>query len=255
MKKRIALIAVVLILVISVGLRQVSRSRTFQFFGEIIPRVDTSQKIVALTFDDGPTPEATDQILAILSEMNVRATFFVTGAELEQNLEQGKKLVAAGHQLGNHSYSHVRMFFVTPSFVKQEIESTDKLIRETGYQGDIHFRPPYGKKLFTLPYYLWKHRRKSITWDVEPDSYPEIAADANKIVEHVLANVRPGSIIILHVMYPNRRESMKSVKMIVEGLRAEGYEFKTVSELLAARDHWCLKERGEASAFTSGGTR
>jgi chitin deacetylase len=237
MKKRIALIAVVLILVISVGLRQVSRSRTFQFFGEIIPRVDTSQKIVALTFDDGPTPEATDQILAILSEMNVRATFFVTGAELEQNLEQGKKLVAAGHQLGNHSYSHVRMFFVTPSFVKQEIESTDKLIRETGYQGDIHFRPPYGKKLFTLPYYLWKHRRKSITWDVEPDSYPEIAADANKIVEHVLANVRPGSIIILHVMYPNRRESMKSVKMIVEGLRAEGYEFKTVSELLAARDH------------------
>ena len=237
MKKRIALIAVVLILVISVGLRQVSRSRTFQFFGEIIPRVDTSQKIVALTFDDGPTPEATDQILAILSEMNVRATFFVTGAELEQNLEQGKKLVAAGNQLGNHSYSHVRMFFVTPSFVKQEIESTDKLIRETGYQGDIHFRPPYGKKLFTLPYYLWKHRRKSITWDVEPDSYPEIAADANKIVEHVLANVRPGSIIILHVMYPNRRESMKSVKMIVEGLRAEGYEFKTVSELLAARDH------------------
>ena len=236
MKKRIALIAVVLILVISVGLRQVSRSRTFQFFGEIIPRVDTSQKIVALTFDDGPTPEATDQILAILSEMNVRATFFVTGAELEQNLEQGKKLVAAGHQLGNHSYSHVRMFFVTPSFVKQEIESTDKLIRETGYQGDIHFRPPYGKKLFTLPYYLWKHRRKSITWDVEPDSYPEIAADANKIVEHVLANVRPGSIIILHVMYPNRRESMKSVKMIVEGLRAQGYSFKTVSELIALRD-------------------
>jgi peptidoglycan-N-acetylglucosamine deacetylase len=73
--------------------------------------------------------------------------------------------------------------------------------------------------------------------DVEPDSYPEIAADANKIVEHVRANVRPGSIIILHVMYPNRREWMKSVKMIVEGLRAEGYEFKTVSELLAAKDH------------------
>ena len=237
MKKRIALIAVVLIIVVSVGLRQVSRSRTFQFFGEIVPRVDTSQKIVALTFDDGPTPQATDQILATLSEMNVRATFFVTGAELEQNLEQGKKIVVAGHELGNHSYSHVRMFFVTPSFVKQEVESTDKLIREAGYQGDIHFRPPYGKKLFALPYYLWRHGRKSITWDVEPDSYPEIAADANKIVEHVLANTRPGSIIILHVMYPNRRESMKSVKMIVEGLRTEGYEFKTVSELLAARDH------------------
>jgi peptidoglycan/xylan/chitin deacetylase (PgdA/CDA1 family) len=236
-KKLVALVVAAILIIALIALRQVSRSRTFQFFGEIIPRVDTSQKIVALTFDDGPTPQATDQILAILSEMNVRATFFVIGGELEQNLEQGKKLVAAGHELGNHSYSHERMFFVTPSFVKQEIESTDKLIREAGYQGDIHFRPPYGKKLFTLPYYLWRHGRKSITWDVEPDSYPEIAADANKIVEHVLANVRPGSIIILHVMYPNRRESMKSVKMIIEGLRAEGYEFKTVSELLATRDH------------------
>jgi chitin deacetylase len=236
MKKRIALILVVLLILISVGLWQVSRSRTFQFFGEIIPRVDTSQKIVALTFDDGPTPQATDEILGILSEMNVRATFFVTGAELQQNLAQGKKIVAAGHELGNHSYSHVRMFFVTPSFVKQEIESTDKLIKDTGYQGEILFRPPYGKKLFALPYYLWKHNRKSITWDVEPDSYPEIAADANKIVEHVLANARPGSIIILHVMYPNRRESMKSVKTIIERLKAQGYSFKTVSELLAPRE-------------------
>ena len=236
-KKLVALVIAAILIIALIALRQVSRSRTFQIFGEIIPSVDTSQKVVALTFDDGPTPEATDQILSILSEMNVRATFFVTGAELEQNHEQGKKLVAAGHELGNHSYSHVRLFFVTPSFVKQEIERTDKLIREAGYRGDIHFRPPYGKKLFILPYYLWRHGRKSITWDVEPDSYPEIAADQNKIVEHVLANTRPGSIIILHVMYPNRRESMKSVKMIVEGLRAEGYEFKTVSELLAARDH------------------
>jgi chitin deacetylase len=236
MKKRIAIIAVILLVLVLVGLREVSSSRTFQFFGEIIPRVNTSQKLVALTFDDGPTPQGTDQILAVLSEANVKATFFVTGAELEQNSEQGKKIVAAGHELGNHSYSHVRMFFVTPSFVRQEIESTDKLIRETGFQGEILFRPPYGKKLFTLPYYLWRHQRKTITWDVEPDSYPEIAADANKIVEHVLSNTRPGSIIILHVMYPNRRESMKAVKNIMEGLKAQGYSFKTVSELIAARD-------------------
>lgn len=236
MKKRIALIVIILLIVIPVALRQVSRSRTFQFFGEIVPRVNTSQKVVALTFDDGPTTGATDQILATLSEANVKATFFVTGAELEQNIEQGKKIVAAGHEVGNHSYSHVRMFFVTPGFVRQEVESTDKLIRDTGYQGEVLFRPPYAKKLFTLPYYLWKHGRKTITWDVEPDSYPEIAADANKIVEHVMANVRPGSIIILHVMYPNRRESMKAVKGIIDGLKAQGYTFKTVSELLAGAD-------------------
>lgn len=229
----IALVAVVLNIGAIVMLWQISRSRTFQFFGELTPRVNTSQKAVALTFDDGPTVNGTDQILTILAEQNIKATFFVTGAELENNLDQGRKIVAAGHELGNHSYSHVRMMLVTPSFVKQEIESTDKLIRDAGYQGEILFRPPYAKKLFALPYYLSKTGRKSITWDVEPESYPEIDADADNIVEHVLSKTRPGSIIILHVMYPNRRESMKAVKKIVEGLKAQGYSFKTVSELLA----------------------
>jgi len=237
MKKLVCFSIVILVVVSAAGLWRISNSRTFQFFGEIVPRVKTSRKIVALTFDDGPTSEGTGQILTILSEEHVKATFFVIGGELEQNLEEGKKIVAAGHELGNHSYSHVRMLLVTPSFVRDEIERTDQLIRNTGYQGEILFRPPYGKKLFTLPYYLSRTGRKTITWDIEPDSYPEIAADAERIANYVAAAVRPGSIIILHVMYPNRRESLKSVKRIVERLRAEGYEFKTVSELIAARDH------------------
>jgi len=232
--KLVALVSVVLIIICLIALWQISRSRTFQFFGELIPRINTSQKVVALTFDDGPTVDATDQILAILAEQNIKATFFVIGADLERNLDQGRKIVAAGHELGNHSYSHERMILVTPSFVKQEIETTDKVIRDAGYQGEILFRPPYGKKLFALPYYLSKTGRKSITWDVEPESYPEIDANADKITAHVLSNTRPGSIIILHVMYPNRRESMKAVKTIVEGLKSQGYSFKTVSELLAA---------------------
>jgi peptidoglycan-N-acetylglucosamine deacetylase len=215
------------------SLYRLSRSTTFQSFGEIIPRVNTSQKVVALTFDDGPTPDVTEQLLATLAEEAVRATFFVIGAELEKNIEEGKKIVAAGHELGNHSYNHERMILVTPSFVKQEIERTDQLIRTAGYQGEIHFRPPFGKKLFILPYYLSKTNRKSITWDVDPDSYPEVAADSNKIVEYVLSKTRPGSIILLHVMYPNRRESLKAVKKIVERLKAQGYSFKSVSELLA----------------------
>ena len=219
-----------------IALWQISRSRTFQFFGRLIPSVNTSQKIVALTFDDGPTPDFTGQILSALEQEHVRATFFVTGAELEKNMAEGKKLVAAGHELGNHSYSHERMVLVTPSFVKQEIERTDQLIRDAGYQGEIYFRPPFGKKLFTLPYYLAKTGRKSITWDVEPESYPEIAADSDKIAEHVLSRTRPGSIIILHVMYSSRGESLKAVKKIVDGLKAQGYSFKTVSELLAAEE-------------------
>jgi chitin deacetylase len=236
MKKLYALVIAALLVVGFIALWQVSRSPTFQFFGQLTHRVHTSQKVVALTFDDGPTPEATAQVLAALDEGQVRATFFITGAELEKNMAEGKRIVAAGHALGNHSYSHKRMVLVTPSFVRQEIERTDELIREAGHQGEIYFRPPYGKKLFTLPRYLARTGRRSVTWDVDPDSYPEVAADSDKIAEYVLSNARPGSIIILHVMYPSRGESLKAVKKIVEGLKARGYSFKTVSELLAAEE-------------------
>jgi len=231
--KKLIILPAVLLIIAAASLWQVSKSRTFQFFGRLVPRVETNQKVVALTFDDGPEPKATTELLQILSQENVHATFFVIGGALEQHPDEGKTIVASGHELGNHSYSHERMLLVSPSFVKQEIESTDKLIREAGYQGEILFRPPYGKKLFTLPYYLSQHGRTSITWDLEPDSFPAIASDADKITDYVLSNARPGSIILLHVMYSSGKEGMKAVPKIIQGLKAKGYSFKTVSELLA----------------------
>src|SRR3982751_4313908 len=106
MKKLYLLVIAAFIIGAFVALWQISRSRTFQFFGQLIPRVNTSQKVVALTFDDGPTPDATGQILSVLDQEHVRATFFVIGAELEQHMAAGQQIVAAGHELGNHSYSH-----------------------------------------------------------------------------------------------------------------------------------------------------
>ncbi len=122
------------------------------------------------------------------------------------------------------------------SFYQEEIERTDDLIRGTGYSGPIHFRAPGCHKLFGLPYYLQKTHRKHIIFDVEPDSFPEIAKDSGRIVQYVLANTRPGSIILLHVMYASRRPSLNAVPGIIEGLRAKGYEFRTVSELIALAD-------------------
>ena len=214
---------------------QVSNARTFQLFGEMVSRVDTAEPLVALTFDDGPTPQFTEEILAILSEKGVRATFFVTGAELERNMAGGERLARAGHELGNHSYSHVRMLGCSYAFVRDEIERTDELIRRAGYSGPIQFRSPYGKRFLTLPLYLSRTGRRNIFWDVEPESYPYVAADADRITEHVLARARPGSIILLHVMYGNRAPSMRAVPRIIDGLRERGYRFVTVSELLAAR--------------------
>ncbi|MFG6494902.1 polysaccharide deacetylase family protein [Fictibacillus sp. UD] len=225
------IVSIFILLALAYGGLKLSSSRDFQFYGGLVTRAETTEKVVALTFDDGPT-DNTDEILSILKEEDVKATFFVTGREVKENFENAQKLVAAGHELGNHSYSHKRMVLKTPSFIKEEIEQTDELIRKAGYEGTIQFRPPFGKKLIGLPRYLDKNNRKTILWDIEPETYPEIAADSEKIVKHVNDKVRPGSIILLHVMYDTRAESMKSVKGIIHALKAKGYTFKSVSEIV-----------------------
>lgn len=223
---------VLLLMVLALGTWRLANSRTYMIFGEPIPRVNTSQKVVALTFDDGPTKVNTEAVLTILKEENVQATFFVIGSDLEKNPLQGQEIVAAGHELGNHSYSHQRMVFKSPAFIKKEIQSTDEIIRKTGYQGDIYFRMPFCKKLVYLPYYLKSTGRKTITWDIEPETYPEIAASAQNITEYVVANVKPGSIILLHPMYQSRAETRKALKPMIQQLKGQGYQFVTVAELL-----------------------
>ncbi|WP_207549867.1 polysaccharide deacetylase family protein [Thermostaphylospora chromogena] len=182
-----------------------------------------------LTFDDGPD-EHTREIIDILAEQRVRATFFVVGSEVEARPQEARALVAAGHQLANHTYTHRRMIFVSPATVAEEIERTDAAIRRAGQRGDILFRPPTGKKLLTLPLYLAQHRRHTIMWDVEPDSGR--TPTAAEIIATVREQVRPGSIILLHPWYGGGANTREAIKGLVTGLREQGYRFVTVSELL-----------------------
>jgi peptidoglycan/xylan/chitin deacetylase (PgdA/CDA1 family) len=219
---------------VACGTWRLANSRTHQLFGEIVPRVETDAPLVALTFDDGPTAAFTDSVLNTLREQDVPATFFVTGHELEKNPTAGRRIVAEGHELANHSYTHARMIFKPLRSIREEIERTDRLIREAGHEGVIHFRSPYGKKLILLPYYLSRTGRKNILFDVEPESYLDIASDSGMIVDHVLEETRPGSIILLHVMYTSRAESRAALPRIIQELQQRGYRFVTVSELLGA---------------------
>ncbi|OBB07877.1 polysaccharide deacetylase [Mycolicibacterium conceptionense] len=208
----------------------VMNSRSFTLGGHLVHRVETSAKVVALTFDDGPTGY-TPEVLRMLDDAKVRATFFLTGAELTAAPQYGAAIAAAGHEIGNHSYSHRRMVLISRDTVADEIERTDSAIRATGYQGAITFRPPYGKKFWTLPRYLAAHDRTMVTWDVEPDS--AAGANADAIVAETVSGVRPGSIILLHAMYDSRDASRAAVPRIIDELRTAGYRFVTVSELLA----------------------
>lgn len=227
------IVAVLLSAIVSLHLY--SNARTTQLFGDVIARVETDKPVVALTFDDGPSVRFTTDVLTVLKDRDVKATFFLIGKETAENLPQARLIVDAGHEIGNHSYTHSNMAWMGPGSVKDEIERTDAAIRSAGYQGEILFRPPNGKKLVTLPWYLWQNGRKTIMWDVEPESYPEITANADAMTRYVVDNAKNGSIILLHVMYRSRDVSRQALPQIIDGLRQKGFGFVTVSELLKDR--------------------
>lgn len=224
-----SLLIITIIFLLIFSFYKLIKSRSFQLFGSIYNHININEKYISLTFDDGPT-KYTDSILSILNDENIKATFFLIGEDLKRNIEEGKKIVSAGHQIGNHSFSHKRMIFTSYSSVKFEIETTDSIIRACGFKDEIVFRPPYCKKFVALPYYLGKNNRKTVTWDIEPetDNYELLEPDPSL----VLSQVKPGSIILLHCMEASRVESRKYLPKIIQELKKQGYIFKTVSELI-----------------------
>ena len=214
---------------------RLTRSRTFQLAGEIVARVDTDRKVVALTFDDGPTPVHTQEVLGMLDEGGAKATFYLTGAESEENPDELRAIVEAGHELGNHTYSHRRMYFLRGGRIADEIERTDALFADAGYEGPTTFRPPGCKRLLSTPLYLRANSRATVTWDLEPDSVAGVAEDADAIVDYVVDRVRPGSIVLMHVMYDSREPTREALPKVLERLAGKGYRFVTVSELLSER--------------------
>ncbi|WP_223594309.1 polysaccharide deacetylase family protein [Neobacillus bataviensis] len=220
-------VAIFIIFLLLFGTYKLMNARTFQLFGGLTNQVVTNQKVVALTFDDGPTKNV-EQILPLLKKYNAKATFFLIGNEIEKSPEEAAMIVKAGHQVGNHTYSHNRMVFKSPSYIKEEIEKTDRLLRKAGYKGEIDFRPPNGKKLFGLPFYLSKHDRDTITWNLEPDTYYTTASDK---VKYVADRIKPGSIILMHPMYDNTGSELEAIEGIIKSLTEKGYTFVTVNEL------------------------
>lgn len=228
MKKKLLIVCTVfaLIILLLFGAYKLMNARTFQLFGTLTSKVETSEKVVAITFDDGPTDNV-NTLLPLLETYDAKATFFFIGNELERNLDLGRLVVEAGHQVGNHSYSHDRMVLKTPSFIRTEIEKTNKLIQKIGFTDEIMFRPPYGKKFVVLPYYLQRQKIRTVMWNIEPDTNYMTVEDK---VNHVVNNVTPGSIILMHAMYDD--EELVVVEKILDTLTKRGYTFVTVSQLL-----------------------
>lgn len=207
-------------------------SHSFQIMGSYTSHLETNEKVVALTFDDGPLDKHVDEVLATLSAHDTKATFYLIGKEIDAHPVATKKLVAAGHEIGNHGYTHRSLIFLPYRTIANEIELTDESIRAAGYNGEITFRPPYGHKYIGLPYYLASHARETVLWSLNPD---DIFTKADDMSSYVEDNVQPGDVIILHVMEDHRSEQRKALKKIIPALKKQGYQFVTVSELLSRR--------------------
>ena len=239
MRRRLAALGIAVAALIAGGatVRAAARSRTVQLFARPVARVATGDSVVALTFDDGPASERVDTLLAILRSRDVHATFFLIGASIAEAPPAARALVQSGHELGNHTYTHRHMVLHTLATYRQEIARTDSLLRVAGARDPIYFRPPYGYKLVGLPYELWRMGRTTVTWDIEPESYPHDTNTPAKLVRHVLDRVRPGSIILLHPWYASGANARAALPILIDSLRSRGYRITTAGELIARSRH------------------
>jgi peptidoglycan-N-acetylglucosamine deacetylase len=201
------------------------------FFGRVVDGAGVHDRVVALTFDDGPSPYWTPKFLSALDARQVRATFFMMGRNVERYPAVAHEVLMRGHQIGNHSYSHSQLIFMWPGRVREEIERTDTLLRGIGVSDEIHFRPPHAAKFLVLPYVLMQMNKLSVLGDVDPEEWKQRPAAV--MTESILRQVRPGSIIGLHD--PMGAASLQTLENILPALIARGYRFETVSELIRRR--------------------
>lgn len=190
--------------------------------GKLIENKD--ERKIALTFDDGPHPYYTEQLLKGLKERDVKATFFVTGKNVEEYPDIVKKMYEEGHLIGNHTYNHTQLTSKNRESFKEEIIKTNEVIKEAIGEDTIYVRPPYGswnkefeKELNMFP----------VLWTIDPLDW--CSSNVSCIVDTVCAKAGENEIILMHDQY---KSTVTAALKIVDRLKEEGYEFVTVDELM-----------------------
>jgi len=204
---------------------------------DTIYRVASLGKVVALTFDDGPSSEWTPQILDELRKANVKATFFMLGEHVVRYPEIAKKVMLEGHEIGNHTFDHhVLLVYKKGDLIKEVRNGENAIKNATGYTTK-YFRPPKAwltkrekKKIEEIGY-------KIILWSLNSKDW--VGFDDKYIVKYIAKNIHPGDIILFHdsggvlsAEGGDRHETLKAIPRLIEKLRGMGYKFVTITELL-----------------------
>ena len=201
-----------------------------------IYRGGAAKKLVALTFDDGPSPEWTPQILEELRKADVKATFFMLGKHVEAYPDVARAVAAAGHEIGNHTYDHRVLLYFTPAELTNALRRTDEAIRAATGQTTRCFRPPKAWLTTAEKEQIRAMGYETVLWSLNSKDW--VRWDDKLIVKYLVHHVTGGDIILFHdsggvfkAQGGDRHQTVQAIPRLIKALRAEGYRFVTVSEL------------------------
>lgn len=189
------------------------------------------KKPIALTFDDGPWPNTTSQILATLKKQKVKATFFVIGKHVKLYPKLIKQVVAEGHALGNHTWSHEYGYY-SEATAAQELDETAKLVYKTTGVKTALFRPPGGILNNGLVSTAQEKKYAVVMWSVDSKDWRYRGNTSSSLVESVLKEAKPGGIVLMHDGGGDRTTTIQALPQIIAQLKKQGYTFVTVPELM-----------------------
>ncbi len=200
-------------------------------------REPTTRKIVALTFDDGPSPLWTPRILDALKKAGVKATFFMLGDHVQKYPDVARRVAEEGHEIGNHTYDHHVLIYYKMDELEKELKDAEKIIKDTTGKTTQYFRPP---KAWLTPQEKEKIKAmgyKIILWSLNSKDW--VTFDDKYIIGYILRRIQPGDIILFHdsggvfsTEGGSRKETVLTIPRLVEKLREKGYECVTITELL-----------------------
>lgn len=196
--------------------------------GKRVARVSVPGNYVALTFDDGPNASLTPQALDILARHGAHGTFFVLGENAARNASVLARAAAEGHEIGNHTYSHIKMTGSSQEKIRHEIERTNSIIESATGRCPRVMRPPYGATNSGIVGSMYNdYGLTSVLWDVDTRDWQHPGADV--VVQRAVGGAKPGSIILVHDIHAS---TLAALEDLVIGLQARGFKLVTVSQLI-----------------------
>ncbi|MEH1789205.1 polysaccharide deacetylase family protein [Nostoc sp.] len=194
-------------------------------------KLKANEKVIALTFDDGPGPKNTAQILEILKKNDIKATFFMIGEMVKYFPQIAKQVAADGHVIGNHTWHHWyrQMDLATAA---SEIDRTAEIIYKTTGEKTTLFRPPGGFLNNGLAEYAKNKKYAVMMWSEESGDAERRSPQVPMLIKNVLKYAKPGAIVLMHDGGGNRSKSVKALPEMIAGLKAQGYRFVTIPQLL-----------------------